>query len=152
MTVLSTAGLSWSWGVWEDSSTCCGGGWGWGEAISRKDRESFAVIFPAAFRSVYLQKKKKKKKKEVSFNLVGGPTLTHLFRHYSCNFCLFSQTFAPGSQWHGWSLTCVPWLLSAFWVISQSWSYSGFFKEREGRWLFDKLQARFQESPGPISV
>uniref|UniRef100_A0A7N9DH44 Mono-ADP ribosylhydrolase 2 n=1 Tax=Macaca fascicularis TaxID=9541 RepID=A0A7N9DH44_MACFA len=66
-----------SGGVREDSSTRCGGGWGWGRQVPQKDGESFTLISPAAFCSVYLQKKKEKKKKN-SFNLVEGPTLTHL--------------------------------------------------------------------------
>jgi len=37
----------------------CGGG-----QVPRKDRESFALISPAALCSVYLQKKKERKKKE----------------------------------------------------------------------------------------
>lgn len=49
-------------------------GGGGGRRVPPKDGESFALISPAAFCSVYPQKEKKKRKKKSFVSFGGGPT------------------------------------------------------------------------------
>lgn len=116
-------------------------GGGGGRRVPPKDGESFALISPAAFCSVYPQKEKKKskRKKKVFFHLVGDPRECN-FQALSLSFLSFLLPTPPQGRSGTCNGTSVFWSLSAFSVISQSWLVQWFLpkkkkKEREGRWL-----------------
>lgn len=67
-----------------------------GRQVPQKASESFALISPVAFCSVYLQKKKERKKKEVSFNLGRGPPSMHLSDAIPVTSVFFLTTWPQG--------------------------------------------------------
>nr|KAF6330421.1 hypothetical protein mMyoMyo1_012643 [Myotis myotis] len=63
--------LCWPWGKSGSQQGCCGGGWGWGRQVPRKDGESFALISQLHF--VLFTCRKRKKKKKLSLTWWGDP-------------------------------------------------------------------------------
>lgn len=119
-------------------------GGGGGRRVPPKDGESFALISPAAFCSVYPQKEKKKEKKKFCF-IWWGPHVNATFRRYPCRLCLFFSRLRPRVSVARVTHS-VFWPLSAYSVISQSWLVQWFLpkkeRERERRKVTDKLHLR----------
>lgn len=125
--------------VQEDAGACTvQAGGGGGRRVPPKDGESFALISPAAFCSVYPQKEKKKEKKKVLFHLVGAPR--------ECNFqalSLSSLSFLLPTPPQGLSGTCnAQCVLAPVCLLGYFTKLAGTVvpskkreREREGRWL-----------------
>ena len=116
-------------------------GGGGGRRVPPKDRESFALISPAAFCSVYVQKEKKKKEKEKKkFSFIWwGTHVNATFRRYPCRFCLFFSRLRPrvavARVTHKCVLVPVCFLGYFTKLVGTVVSSKKKKKEREGRWL-----------------